>query len=239
MKDEMYKSLAKYYDLIYSKKDYKKESQRIKDLIKKNKKSKGKELLEVACGTGNHLKYLKKDFKCTGIDLNQEMLNIAKKKVKGPKFKKANMTNFQINKKFDVLICLFSSIGYTKTYPNLIKTINNFSKHLKEGGVVIIEPWITKSNYRKGDVHMENYRDKNLKIARVHLSKIKGNLSLLDMHYLIAEKGKDVKHVLDKQELGLFDNSKILKIMKNSGLDTKYLKKGFIKHRGLFVGVKK
>ena len=59
-KQMMYKELAKYYDLIYLSKDYKKESQQLMRIIKKYKKSEGKKLLDVACGTGGHLKFLEK-----------------------------------------------------------------------------------------------------------------------------------------------------------------------------------
>jgi UDP-N-acetyl-D-mannosaminuronate dehydrogenase len=31
---------------------------------------------------------------------------------------------------------------------NLEKTMKSFAKHLKKGGVVIIEPWFTKSIYK-------------------------------------------------------------------------------------------
>ena len=68
-----YKELARYYDLIYPYKNYKKEAEDISDLISKYKRSEGDTLLDVACGTGKHLEYFQNEFSCTGIDLNQEM----------------------------------------------------------------------------------------------------------------------------------------------------------------------
>ena len=98
MKNQMfYRDLAKYYDLMYSNKDYKKESLVLKNLISKYKKSKGKELLEVACGTGGYLKYLKKWYSCMGIDINEPMLKIARKNVKGVNFRKADMVKLNLN----------------------------------------------------------------------------------------------------------------------------------------------
>ena len=58
----LFKNFGKHYDLIYSSKNYKQEANKIKKLISKYKKSSGKELLEVACGTGRYLKYFKKGF---------------------------------------------------------------------------------------------------------------------------------------------------------------------------------
>ncbi|UZE92970.1 MAG: class I SAM-dependent methyltransferase [Candidatus Nealsonbacteria bacterium] len=240
MKKKMiYHKLAKYYDLIYLWKDYKKESNTIKKLILKYKKSDGNELLDVACGTGKHLSYLKDNFSCTGVDISKEVLSVARKNVKGVVFKKADMVTLSLNKKFDVITCLFSSIGYIKTYSNLRKAIQNFAKHLKAGGILIIEPWFTKSTYRVGLPHITIYNGENIKIARLNISKIKGNISVMDMHYLIAEKNKDVKHFIDRHELRLFEVDKTLEIMKEVGLQAKFLKRGLMKNRGIYLGIKK
>lgn len=237
-KQLLYRELAPYYDLVYSWKDYKKEAGKIGKLISKYKKSDGKDLLEVACGTGHYLKYFKQRFSCTGIDINRDILNVAKKRMKDINFKKADMINFNLNKKFDVIACLFSSIRYVKTYQNLKKTINNFAKHLKTGGVVIIEPCFSEYAYEAGSPYMTTYDGKDLKIASLTVSKIKGNVSERDVHILIAERNKEVKHFVDRHELGLFETGKILQFMRESGLKAKLLKNGLMKERGLFVGVK-
>ena len=121
-----------------------KQTKKIIELINKHKKSKGKELLDVACGTGTHISLLKKKFNCTGVDLNEDMLRVARKKVRGVVFRKADMASFSLNKKFDVITCLFSAIGHLKTDRQIERAIESFSRHLKQGGVLVIEPWITK-----------------------------------------------------------------------------------------------
>ena len=234
----MYKEFADIYDLIYSFKDYKKEVKKIKKLIKKYKRTDGNELLDVACGTGKHLQYFRDSFICTGVDINEGILNVAKNNVKGVIFKQADMVNFDLNKKFDVIISLFSSIGYVQTYANLEKTIVNFANHLKQGGFVIIEPWFTKSIYWVGHPGMTTYDGEDIKIARLNSSKIENDLSIMDMHYLIVEKNQDVKYFVDKHELGLFDTDKTLKLMKKAGLKVEFQKDGLMKERGLFIGVK-
>ncbi|MBI3027452.1 class I SAM-dependent methyltransferase [Candidatus Woesearchaeota archaeon] len=234
----LYKELAKHYDLVYHWKDYKKEADKIKKLISRYKKSDGKELLDVACGTGHHLSFFKNSFSCTGIDINNKMLKIAKKNAKKVVFRRANMINFSLNKKFDVILCLFSSIGYVKTYLNLKRTINNFARHLKQGGIVIIEPWFSKPKFKAGMPGMTTYDSKYIKIARLNDSKVKNNISILDMHYLIAEKNKGIKHFADRHELGLFDIKKTFNIMENFGFETKFLRGGLMKDRGIFIGIK-
>lgn len=234
----MYKELAKYYDLIYHWKDYEKESHKIKELIVKYKKSEGKQLLDVGCGTGKHLEYFKDIYSCTGVDLNDEILDIARENIKNVIFRQADMVNLDLNSKFDVITCLFSAIGHVKTYSNLEKTIQNFASHLENGGVVIIEPWFTKSVYRVGRPGMTTYDSEEIKIARLNSTKLEGDISVMEMHYLIAEKNKDVKHFVGTHELGLFEIDKSLEIMKDAGFEAEFLEDGLMKERGLYIGVK-
>lgn len=238
-KASIFKKLAQYYDLIYSWKNYKNESDKIKSLIRKYKKSDGLDLLEVACGTGRHIQYLKDSFSILATDANQAMLSFAQKNNPGVKFKKADMVKFDFGKEFDVIICLFSSIGYVKTYKNLSRTIQNFSQHLKKGGIVIIEPWFTESSYITGLPTMTTYDGNDIKIARLCVSKKRGILSVMDMHYLISEKNQKVQHFVDRHELAMFDINRVLEIMKKNGIKANFLKNGLMTGRGLYIGIKK
>ncbi|MBI2542482.1 methyltransferase domain-containing protein [Candidatus Woesearchaeota archaeon] len=239
MKKEMlYKDLARYYDLVYHWKDYGKESARIKKLIEKYKESDGNKLLDIACGTGQHLRYFKKYFHCTGIDINKEMLKIARKKVKKVIFKKADMKNFYLKKKFDCITCLFSAVGYLQTYDNLKKALMNFSKHLKSGGVLVLEPAFTRKNFKPGMAHLKTYEGKTIKIARINDSKLVKNCSAFDFHYLISDKNK-IRYLKETHILGLFEVDKTLKLMEESGFKPKYIKNGLTDDRGVYFCVKK
>jgi len=235
----LHNQLAKYYDRVYSFKDYLDEAVRLQNLIIKYSESGGNSLLDVACGTGLHLKHLKDDFSCTGVDISKSMLKIARKNVKGVTFKEADMKTLRLGKQFDVIMCLLSSIGYVKTAVSLEKTIWNFSKHLKKGGLALIEPSHAKSVYVSGEPHITTYDGKDVKIARVNVTKFRQATAVLSMHILIAERGKDAKYFVDRHELGLFGINNTLRIMKAAGLKSKYLKNGLMPGRELFVGIKK
>jgi SAM-dependent methyltransferase len=239
MKEQMlYRELAKYYDKIYHWKDYKVETQKIKELIKQYKTSTGNNLLEVGCGTGHHIQQLQDEFRCTGVDINKEILKVAKEKLPNTEFIQADMISMELGRQFDVITCLFSSIGYVKTYSNLEKTLHSFHSHLCSGGVAFIEPWFTKGVYDVGRPSISIYKDDDLKIARVNISEIDGDVSVMDMHYLIAKRGEKVKHFIDRHELGLFGVDETLEIMKAVGFDAWYLSDGLMVNRGLYVGKK-
>lgn len=239
MKEQvMYKDLAKYYDLIYHWKDYKSESKRLIELIQKHKKTEGKELLELGCGTGHHLSYLSKKYNCLGTDISKEILKEAKKAVKEADFKQSDMLSLKLNKKFDIILSLFSSISYVKTLSNLRKTIKNISEHMNKGAVVIVEPWFAPDQFNPGSPYLHTYESKDLKIARASTTRKRGNLSIVDYDFLITHRNKPTFHIKDKHEMGLFSVDKTLKYFKEAGIKTKYQKNGFMNKRGLFIGVK-
>jgi ubiquinone/menaquinone biosynthesis C-methylase UbiE len=235
----IYKNLARYYDLIYSWKDYKKETEIVHRLVSKYKKSKGNHLLEVACGTGGHARYLSRYFEVVATDISSDMLRVARNNVKGVVFQQADMTTLSLDREFDVIVCLFSSIGYLKTLTNLKTTLQNFARHLKQGGVLIIEPWLTKAVYRVGYPHMTTYGDNDIQIARLCVSKVRGDISVMDMHYLVAERNKQVRHFVDRHELRMIDPTKMLELMRGAGFQAVFARKGLMKDRGLYIGIKK
>lgn len=234
----IYRKFAKYYDSIYSWKDYEVEAKRLMEIIDSEKKSVGDDLLEVGCGTAKHLSYLKKKFSCEGLDINEGILKIAEKQNPELQFSNEDMTNFDLGKKFDVILCLFSSIGYVKTHDNLKKTIENFSKHLKKGGILIIEPWFTKETIVSGKIGLTTHKSDTINIARMDYISVQGDISTLEMQYLVAEKNKGIQYAIDVHELGLFDTNKMLDLMKLVDLDGTFLQNGFTEERGLFVAIK-
>ena len=211
----------------------------LKKLVQKHKKTAGNSLLEFACGTGAHLEFLDKDFDVTATDISKNMLAVAQKKFPDVAFQQADMVSTNLGKTFDIVLCLFSSIGYVRTYSNLKKTLKNFARHLEPGGVVIIDPWFTKDTYFPGKAHMSIYDGPEIKIARQCISQKKRNLSVMDMHYMVAEAGKDVTHFVDRHELAMFEPEIFLKYMKEAGFAAKFLKNAGMRDRGTYVGVKK
>ena len=69
-----YGELAKYYDILYAWRDYAKESRVSLRQIERYKRSQGKSLLDVGCGTGKHVEHLKSGFDCVGLDASEAML---------------------------------------------------------------------------------------------------------------------------------------------------------------------
>ena len=240
MKDRLYHELSPYYDLIYASKDYEGEARSYVRRIEQHKRSSGKDLLEVACGTGRYLEFFARDFTCTGLDLSPAMLSVARKRVKGAELVRGDMLTMKLGRQFDVVACLFSSIGYVRGRENLRRTIGNFGDHLVPGGVLLIAPWLRREDYKVGMPHLQTYESEDIKIARAAVSRLEGrNVSLIDFHWMIAEKDKPVRHVDDDvHELTMHTHEEVMDAMSEAGIRGRFIK-GRKGSRGLYLGVKR
>src|SRR5438309_11278350 len=150
LKSEMYNKLAKYYDRIYHTKNYVAEVDFLEQLFSKFD-VKVHKILDVACGTGNHdLILTERGYSVFGLDLNDAMLKIAKKKVENAGFKNADMRKFDLNRTFDAVLCMFSAISYMLKETDLSEAISNFYKHLKTGGILVYDTHFLKETFIDG-----------------------------------------------------------------------------------------
>ena len=232
----MFIKSAEFYDLFYSGKDYAAETQTLQKFIRQHQQSSGKRLLDVACGTGHHIQYLKRLYDCAGIDLDDQLLEAARQRNAQVSFYCADMLTFSLSEKFDVITCLFSAIGYVKTLDNLQAAVGNMARHLKPGGLLLVEPWFDKSTYSPGKAHGIFIDRPGIKACRMNVSQVEGGLSVLTFHYLIATEGGTVEHFTESHELALFSHEEHMQAFRKAGLQVSYDTHG-LTGRGLYSGV--
>jgi ubiquinone/menaquinone biosynthesis C-methylase UbiE len=236
----LYAELAEYYDRIYALKDYRRESEELRQLIGKNRRSQGQDLLEVGCGTGLYLQHFENDFSCTGIDISPAMLRVAKKRLKKTDLLQGDMRTFDLGKEFDIVLCLFSSIANLKNYRELRQTMKNFSRHLKPGGVLMVGPWQHPERFAPGMPRLFTYDSPDLKLARIDFPKKRGAKSSLEFHWLIAEKNEPVKYIAeDRHELTEFSNDQYMESMRAASLAPRFVKAKPPTPVGLYVAIKR
>ncbi len=230
----MFSKTARYYDKVYSFKDYQTETERLTIIIEENLHSGSRRLLDVACGTGGHIEYLKERFQVEGLDISTDFLEIARRRHPDVPFHHADMIEFDLADTFDVVTCLFSSIGYVRTLENLTRTVSCMTRHVVGGGLLIVEPWFTPETWHAPSVHASLVDEPDLKIARVNTSFVDGRLSYFDLHYLIGTL-EGTEHFVERHELGLFETEEIHDVLTGAGLNVTYDAEG-LTGRGLFIG---
>lgn len=232
----MYGRSAAYYDAIYFYNNYRQESEKLRQFIRRYKKSAGNTLLDVACGTGNHIEFLKKWYSVDGMDLNPGMLKQARRNHPDVRFYKGDMCSFRLSKQYDVITCLFSAIGHVKTEKRLRQAVGRMAQHLKPGGLLLLEPWLTPDRWSPGRLGANFVNLPDLKLARFSISKRRGNLSVNDEHHLVASR-RGIEYFVERLEMGLFTPENYREALKNAQLKVIHNRNGLI-GRGLYLGIK-
>jgi len=232
----MFSKTARYYDKLYAKKDYAGEVQRLISLLDVQSESNQLTLLDVACGTGLHLEHLAKHFRVEGLDICPELLEIARGRIPCIHLHLGDMTDFALGKQFDIVTCLFSSIGYVKTLDKLKDAVCSMTAHLKPQGVLALEPWFTPENWHPNTVHGMYIDEPDLKIARINTSFVKGKVSVFDLHHLVGTP-EGTEYLVEHHELGLFEVKEMISVMEEVGLTVRYDADG-LTGRGLYIGRK-
>ncbi|MEP6708856.1 MAG: class I SAM-dependent methyltransferase [Verrucomicrobiota bacterium] len=232
----MYQKLSgRVYDALHDKfKDYVAECAKLRAVLQRHA-PKAKALLDVACGTGRHLEHLRKYYHVEGLDLSAELLRTARKRCPRVPFHQANMVNFDLDRRFDVIICLFGSIGYVKTIDNLEQAISSMARHLKPGGMLFVEPWLRPENYWTGRLTLNFVDQPELKIAWMYLSELQGRISVFDMHYLVGTP-QGVDHFTERDEMGLFTHEEYVEAFRKCGLGVRHDPTGLFGY-GMYTGV--
>ncbi|HEX6685473.1 MAG TPA: methyltransferase domain-containing protein [Candidatus Limnocylindrales bacterium] len=203
-------NLAGVYDLIYGvavSKDYVAEAGELAELIR-SRRPEASSLLDVACGTGQHLLHLRDLFEhVEGVELSADMRAIAAERL-GPQtpVHAGDMRTFDVGRKFDAITCLFSSIGYVQSVEELRATLRRFAAHLEPGGVLVLEPWFAPDAWRPGTVHdgVAEAPDGRVVMRLSYSDVTPEGKSLTTMHYLYGEPGVGVRHWSDEHVMSLF-----------------------------------
>jgi SAM-dependent methyltransferase len=230
-------TVADLYDPIYRArgKDYDRESRTLVDLIGQRCPG-AAALLDVGCGTGQHLARLRARFRVEGLDLDAGMLAHARARL-GPDvpLHRADMAVFELGRRFDVVTCLFSALGYVRTVRRLRSAVAAMAAHLNPGGLLVVEPWIHPEDWQAGTLHAVFVDEPGLKAARIGVSAQRGRLSISDLHFLVATP-EGVQRLREKLILGLFTDREYRAAFAAAGLRLEHDPVG-LEGRGLYLGL--
>ena len=231
----MFSGSAELYDLIYSGfKDYPAEARELAALVRHAHPG-ARTVLDVACGTGEHARLLADEhgFAVDGLDLDPAFVEIARRKLPRGSVHQGDMTSFALPRRYDVVLCLFSSIGYVRTLENVRRTLGRFREHLADGGVVLVEPWFAPGVLQPGRVSINTAQSESVSVARMSHVEVNGRLSRLRFEYLIGRPA-GIERAVELHELGLFTTDEMLECFRQAGLQATHDPKGPA-GRGLFI----
>lgn len=235
MSESFYTRSAAFYDAIHTGKDYAGEAGWVHGRIQAHLRADGNALLDVGCGTGSHIAHLRAHYQAEGLDLEEALLRVARERFPDAAFHQGDMTDFDLGRRFDAVTCLFSAIGYVRTEEELRRTIAGFARHLRPGGVAVVEPWLTPEGFTPGMMpRLDVNESAELKIARMGRTERDGDLSAIVFVYMVGYPG-GIDHWEDRHLLGLFTHQQMLDAFAAAGLEVvEYDPHGLI-GRGMYV----
>jgi SAM-dependent methyltransferase len=221
----MYVRSAQLYDLMHPNLDYQAATTRLRQLVDQHRPG-AKTLLDVACGTGRHVELLCEHFEVQGLDINAEMLSAARKRCPEVIFHQADMRSFALGRRFDVVTCLFGSLGYVESYEELATTIGNLRDHVEPGGLIVVEPWLSPADYRVGPLTTHTAAMDGTTVSWMYCAAIEDDRSIFDIHHLVGTRA-GVEHFVERHSLALFSPTRYEEAFRDSGLEPETDPDGF------------
>lgn len=141
-------SYPKYCDIAYNW-DRKPECNFIEECIKRYSDIKVTSILDIACGTGIHLReFASRGYDVTGLDKSREMVNFVIQKSKSKSLKincaQSNMKEFKLGRQFECAICLLDSFRYLLRDEDILLHLKSVAYALEPGGLYILDLWMPK-----------------------------------------------------------------------------------------------
>jgi SAM-dependent methyltransferase len=233
----MFNRSADLYDVVHGQRfDAAAAAATVHALVQAHTRCAAQTLLEAACGTGTYLSHLQAHYALEGLDLDPNMLAVARRKLPQAPLHQADLVAFDLGRRFDAVLCLGSAIGYVATAERLRQAIATLARHTAPGGVVIVEPWFTPEVWESGRLTADLVDHPALKIARVLLSGREGDISTLDIHYLVG-RPEGVESFTEHHRLGLFSHDAHMTEFRAAALEVTHDPVGLL-GRGLYIGVR-
>lgn len=211
---KLFGKIAKYYDLFFGANMA--DEARVVDSIVKRLKVKGKALLDVGCSTGSHLVAFKElGYIVSGLDSSDEMISLAKKKVKAD-FYKADMLRMNLKKEFDVVTVLSRALLFVDNKKELRALIRRIRSHLKPGGVMVMDVDLHEGNFDIDLSATKQFNHGKTQASIVEEYDLRDDKVLWCVNLSVKE-GTKLTRLIDDQDFLLINIRSLLKLMREEG----------------------
>ncbi|WNM31368.1 class I SAM-dependent methyltransferase [Streptomyces sp. Li-HN-5-11] len=228
--------LAEVYEMIYRSrgKDWTAEARDVAREIRARKPD-AASLLDVACGTGAHLKTFGEVFQDTeGLEIAEPMRELAARRLPEVKVHAGDMRAFELGRTFDTVVCLFCAIGYLSEVEDMRSAVAAMARHLVPGGVLVIEPWWFPEDFIEGYVAGDLAQENGMTVTRVSHSTLQGRATRMEVRFVVGDRS-GIREFTEVDVLSLWTKEEYLDAFRAAGCTAEFLPGGPT-GRGLFIG---
>lgn len=219
----LYSDLAEIYDQLYRKTfNYDQDAELVDSILKKYQI---KDLLELGCGSGHLAQLLfEKGYTITGIDLYEEMLQIARQRLPEVKFLQQDIRHLTLERKFDAIIAMGRTFTYMTTNEDVEQSIHSIAACLNPGGIFLFDNFSAPHFIKNFKENQEKIHEVDLgsrKIKRISLNtwNLKHGVTFnWQAKYQIEDQGR-MSEIEDESVLRAFFPEELEYFLKREALE--------------------
>lgn len=207
--EHVFEEYAQYYDVFYAGKDYSAECDFIENAFTKFGLSKNQqkplEILDLACGTGNHgLRLAARGHQLCGVDRSTVMLDQHRHKASQQNLPvdlhEQDLRSFDLGRQFDAAICMFDAIDYVTDNGELREFLQRVRAHLRPNGLFVFDFWHATPILRSHDpVRVREYSLDDKRITRISSTKLNVAHQTADVEFRVLVMNNE-NHVTESRE---------------------------------------
>jgi len=221
---------AKYYDLIYSDKDYAGDATFLDAIVKRHMPN-VTNLLELGAGTGKLSSFLiNLGYRVHGIDSSQEMIEIANHHIQNQNdgqntrsFTVGDIRSFYLDQKFDVIISLFHVMSYLNSNEDFENAFSTIRKHMNKNGIFVFDCWHGPTVLsEKPSVRVKRFENDKIKVIRIAEPVLHTDDSIVDVNYDITINDIDNDRsykIVEKHTMRYLFKQEVVKYFAESGME--------------------
>ena len=217
---------TRYYKLLYGHRDEDDARAWVDVILQRCRLVPGAEVLDMGCGRGRHARWFASHgLKVTGIDLSAESIDDARSYCPDAVFTVHDMRTDFATDRFDAVVCLFTSLGYSTDRADDQRAIDAAAHALKHGGLLVLD-LLNGATARKDLIQEDCQVESNVRFTLQR--RVEGDTIVKDIHVddqgcshrftervhawtveevraMVARAGLAVEDVTDGPEPELFD----------------------------------
>ena len=224
---ETFQDYAYYYNAFYKDKDYVKEARQIDEILKKYGKN-IHSVINYGCGTGKHdIELSRIGYSCTGIDLSETMIAIAKQNSKNEEkkidFSVADIRKFEPEKKYDAVISLFHVMSYQNSNEDIRAAFQSARKALERDKVFLFDLWYGPGVLTDPPVvRVKEVEDDQYRLIRIARPVMHDERNIVDVNYevLIIDKRTNItKTIKEVHSMRYFFRPELEILLQQAGFE--------------------
>jgi len=210
MAEPFQKEFARFYDLLYSDKDYDLECDLIESVIGQYALERPSSILDAGCGSGGHaIELAKRGYEIWGLDRSEALLSRAQERAES---------------EHDLCIAMFAVLSFQLSNDDIQQVLKRIRKHLEPGGLFICDVWhgpavlMQRPEKRlktatKDGLRLYRFAEPRLN-AMEHTNEVKQHLLVID-----DTDQRSVEEVVESQVVRFFFPQEIIFHLAVAGFD--------------------